>query len=79
MSYDNEKDICVEEIAQVPSSKEGQTIKIGMYSYNGGEQKLGLNRCYTKRDGTVSTGSIGRMTVLEAKRVTKALLKYFKK
>lgn len=78
MSYDSEQDVLVEEITEFPADKEGQTIKVGMYSYKGSEQKVGINRCWKKRDGTTSIGKMGRLSPKEAKRLGVRLVKYFK-
>ena len=60
MGYDPNKDVILAE-KQVQVGK--QAYKIGLYQYNGGEVKAGINNIYVlKTNGEVRTKSVGRMT-----------------
>ncbi|MBI2891139.1 MAG: hypothetical protein HYY13_10195 [Nitrospirae bacterium] len=63
MPYEPEKDKAVREnVVEV----EGTRLKIGVYSYNGGEKKIGIVRVVRKRDGTDSFAPLGRLRKAEA-------------
>lgn len=62
--YDPAKDKQLREIEYVKIG-ERQHVEIGIWSYNGGEAKLGINRKVNTHSGTV-TRAIGRMTRSEA-------------
>ena len=65
MAYDPNKDVILAE-KQVQVGK--QAYKIGLYQYNGGEIKAGINNMYVlKTTGEVRTKSVGRMTAEELK------------
>lgn len=63
MPYEPEKDQAIqEEIVEA----EGTRLKIGVYSYNGGEKKIGMVRLVRKKDGTDSFAPLGRVRKSEA-------------
>jgi len=64
MAYDAEKDKVVKNFGEV--QVEDKMFTIGIYQYNGGEKKIGIQRKFTKRDGSVSYGPMGRLTRYEA-------------
>jgi len=46
----------------------GNGLKLGVYSYNGGDKKLQIGpRLYTKKDGSEGFNKVGRMTADELK------------
>lgn len=69
MAYEQLKDVAVVEGAL----NNGTDIVVGVYSYNGGEPKIGLKRQYTNKKGEVRYSAIGRLTLDEAKLVVAAL------
>jgi hypothetical protein len=62
--YDEGKDVLIREIDYVAIG-ERQHACIGIWSYNGGDAKLGIQRKIGTRSGTI-TKAIGRMTRSEA-------------
>ena len=62
--YDEGKDVLIREIEYVEIG-ERQHACIGIWSYNGGDAKLGIQRKISTRVGTI-TKAIGRMTRQEA-------------
>jgi hypothetical protein len=63
MAYDKSKDkkLWEKEVAISIAT----SIIVGIYSYDGGEKKLGLSRMYATGDGNPKFQSIGRMTRTE--------------
>jgi len=62
--YDEGKDVLIREIDYVQIG-DRQHACIGIWSYNGGDAKLGIQRKIGTRSGTI-TKAIGRMTRSEA-------------
>ena len=53
---------------ELASYEIGDGLKIGVYSYNGGEKKLQIGpRVYEKKDGSTGFRKAGRMTADELK------------
>ncbi|MBI2060905.1 MAG: hypothetical protein HYT87_14150 [Nitrospirae bacterium] len=70
MAYEPEKDKAInEEMIDV----DGARIRAGVYSYNGGEKKIGFTRIVRKKDGMESFAALGRLKKGEAERVREAL------
>lgn len=46
--------------------KEKSSVLCSVFSYDGGQPKLGLTRSFQKQDGTVGYGQIGRISIEEA-------------
>jgi len=63
MAFDRGNDVTIAETT-VPSAKRGERITVGIYSYNGGEPKIGLTRTFGN-----GGGKLGRMTVGETRDV----------
>ena len=61
--------------AKIVFGDETDGIVVGVYQYNGGAAKIGVNRIYTKRNESVpSRGKIGRMTLEEAEAVAPGIV-----
>jgi hypothetical protein len=69
--YDEGKDALIRELDYVAIG-ERQFACIGIWSYNGGEAKLGIQRKISTRQGTI-TKAIGRMTRSEANIIFKVI------
>lgn len=73
MAYDEKKDARIHEVA-FEKLNERQSVDVSVYSYDGGELKLGVNRKVHTSGGT-RTDAIRRMTRDEARIVGELLLK----
>lgn len=73
MTYNRDKDECVAEIGEVDTNN--GVIRVALWSYAGGDTKLGLARTFTKGDGTEGIRAIGRMTKEELEGVLPLLEK----
>ena len=60
MAYEESKDKLIKlfELKQEKSS-----LLCSIFSYDGGELKIGLTRSYEKKDGTVGYSSSGRLSI----------------
>ena len=76
-AFDKELDKCLKEITV--DTGNGRIICVGVYSYDGGEPKVGLTRTFTTASGEVGHSTIGRMTTEEATKVAQAIAKLFQK
>lgn len=69
MAYDKDNDENIKTVAVIAEDKPGaEQIVIGFYRYGGpkGKIKLGITRRGTRRDGTMGTGPLGRLTRADA-------------
>jgi hypothetical protein len=64
MEYDKKKDVLVKKLGEVAEIPSGRIIRVGIYSYAGGEKKVGITRV-VKRRGEERDCPIGRMTYNE--------------
>lgn len=54
---------------------EKTAIIVGVYSYDGNEPKVGINRENTKEDGSKAFSKLGRLTKEETEKVIPAIQK----
>lgn len=73
MAYDEKKDARIHEVA-FEKLNDRQSVDISIYSYDGGELKVGVNRKVHTQGGT-RTDAIKRMTRDEARIVVDLLAK----
>ena len=71
MAYDATKDKLVKKFDDVAVGE--KVFVIGVYKYNGGDPKLGIQKKFTSREGKVSYGSMGRLFKEEARAILHAL------
>ena len=62
--YDPEKDKVTHEVGEVPT--EAGSIVVRVFSYNGGEPKVGVNRTWLDNNGDQKFKNLGRLTRDEA-------------
>lgn len=71
MGYQSNKDVLVH-LCQPPYRFDvdgnGQMIQVGVYRYNGGEPKIGVQR-HVMKGGQMTPSRLGRMTLDEAEYV----------
>lgn len=62
------------ELSRWEIESEGTTLRVSVYSYNGGEAKLQIGpRVYEKKDGSEGFRKAGRLTVEEATELARIL------
>ena len=78
MAYEKDKDILLEPIAKIRNRKDdkGTYIRLGLYSYNGGEPKIGMNRYITNKVGDEVNIKLGRLSYREAWKISKNTIKF---
>ena len=59
-SYDQSKDRLIKLFEM---KKDKASILCSIFSYDGGQPKLGFSRSYDKKDGSIGYGNIGRMAI----------------
>lgn len=71
MAYDQSKDKVVKAFGDIQVGE--KVFAIGIFQYNGGDKKLGIQKKFTKQNGSVTYGSMGRLTRDEAVAIHEAL------
>ena len=61
--YNQEKDQLIKMFEK--TNENGSTLLLSIFSYDGGEKKLGMTRSYAKKDGTLGYSNSGRLTLDE--------------
>jgi len=71
VAYEKEKDKLIDH--NELDLGEGKFLQVSLFSYNGGEPKLQISRRYTKQDGTVGYGNMGRLNKKELEWVREVI------
>ena len=65
--FDDNKDVLVAHVGDVPAEGKGAAITVNIKSYDDGPPKIRLNRTGAKKDGSAYIGKIGSIDAREAR------------
>lgn len=71
MAYDPSKDEILD--SKRVDVSEGRWLEVVLARYDGGEPKIGINRCSTAKDGSKKYWNLGRMRIEAAGEVAEAI------
>ena len=61
--YNQEKDVLIK-LYELKNDK-GSSLLMSIFSYDGGQKKLGMTRSFAKKDGTTGYSNSGRLSLEE--------------